>query len=74
LFTEQLEPWHLNVFVATLVVIFIVHQLMTLFRKRQSQRSQKVQELILLEKESQARKSLCERISKKEYTDKQVCV
>ncbi|KAI6176360.1 Nitroreductase domain-containing protein [Aphelenchoides bicaudatus] len=71
LFTE-IEPWHLNVITVTVVAAFILHQLMTLFREKQAQRTQKVQELMLQENERQARKSLCERIVKKEFADKQV--
>jgi iodotyrosine deiodinase len=72
IFTEM-EPWHFNVITVTLVCVFIIHQITGLLRQRPTaHQSRNVQELILMDQERQARKSLIERVVKKEYVDKQV--
>ncbi|KAI6236024.1 Nitroreductase domain-containing protein [Aphelenchoides besseyi] len=71
LFTE-IEPWHLNVTAATLVIAFICHQIVTMFRRKQpTHPSKTVQELIALEKERNARQSISA-VVKREFVDKQV--
>ncbi|KAI6187555.1 Nitroreductase domain-containing protein [Aphelenchoides besseyi] len=71
LFTE-IEPWHLNVTAATLVIAFICHQIATMFRRKQpTHPSKTVQELIALEKERNARQSIST-VAKREFVDKQV--
>lgn len=67
----ELKPWHLNAIAATLVIAFIAHQLVTMFRRRPTRQSKNVQELMQLEQERQAKKPLCESV-KKEFVDKQV--
>lgn len=70
---SEMEPWHFNVITVTLVCIFIVHQLLTLFRDRPvAHQSKNVQELIQMDRERQAKRSIVERIFKKEFADKQV--
>ncbi|KAI6233697.1 Nitroreductase domain-containing protein [Aphelenchoides fujianensis] len=67
----QIEPWHLNVTAAALVIAFIIHQIFSLYRRRPAHPSKHVQELMQLEQERHARQSITP-VIKKEFVDKQV--